>query len=85
MDMSSHENSAGEYCCAGSIFSMKLMMSTLCQHHPIWRPVQGEVCVAKRTAGSAGGNARYLQSQSGTNKWGVHSGNYACICDSVGH
>ena len=25
MDVSSHEDSAGEFCCAGSIFSMKLL------------------------------------------------------------
>ena len=42
------------------------MISALYQDQPIWRPVQREVCVAKRTAGSAGGNARYLKFQSGT-------------------
>ena len=25
MEVSSHENSAGEFCCIGSIFSMKLL------------------------------------------------------------
>ena len=47
--------------------------------------LQGEVCVAERTAGSAGGNARYLPFQPGTDKRNSRSGNYACICESASH